>query len=246
MRKGVKALQNVACLKFCREAGIVASWNLLYGFPGEDPREYRRILDVLERITHLTPPTVCTRVGLVRFSPAYSEGTDAGFMNIRPHRAYSEVGGLDRVNLEELATEFEFDYADGRRPETYAGPVLEFVRHWKSQVEKGHLIYHPLHDDRGLIADTRFNRVGDRFELEPVENLVYRICDTPTKLPLIHERVRAARPADDVGPERVRRILDEFDASRLIVRDVDEYLSVALSDTTTIPWHVLAGVADRD
>ena len=36
MNKGSTALANVLCLRRCREAGLRANWNILYGFPGED------------------------------------------------------------------------------------------------------------------------------------------------------------------------------------------------------------------
>jgi ribosomal peptide maturation radical SAM protein 1 len=38
MRKGTTGLQNIQLLKWCRDYGIHADWNLLYGFPRRDPR----------------------------------------------------------------------------------------------------------------------------------------------------------------------------------------------------------------
>ncbi len=35
MRKGVTGLQNIQLLKWCKEFGVVPSWNFLWGFPGE-------------------------------------------------------------------------------------------------------------------------------------------------------------------------------------------------------------------
>ena len=40
MKKGVTGIQNMALLKWCREYGIEAAWNLLYGFPGETGEDY--------------------------------------------------------------------------------------------------------------------------------------------------------------------------------------------------------------
>ena len=47
MRKGVTGLQNVQLLKWCRELGLRPYWNLLWGFPGEDPQEYARMAERL-------------------------------------------------------------------------------------------------------------------------------------------------------------------------------------------------------
>jgi len=53
MDKGITALANVACLKYCREAGLRPSWNLLHGFPGETCEDYEQTLRFLRAIVHL-------------------------------------------------------------------------------------------------------------------------------------------------------------------------------------------------
>jgi ribosomal peptide maturation radical SAM protein 1 len=40
MRKGCTALQNVQFLKCCKELGIEAGWNFIWGFPDEDEADY--------------------------------------------------------------------------------------------------------------------------------------------------------------------------------------------------------------
>src|SRR5579872_2764363 len=45
MDKGVRGLQNVQLLKWCKELGIVPRWNLLWGFPGEPEAEYARMAE---------------------------------------------------------------------------------------------------------------------------------------------------------------------------------------------------------
>ena len=42
MRKGVTAIQNIQTLKWCFEHDVEASWNILYGFPGERASQYDR------------------------------------------------------------------------------------------------------------------------------------------------------------------------------------------------------------
>ena len=78
--KGTTALQNVACLKYLREVGIIPSWNLLFGFPYEDPAEYEKILTILRCITHLTPPKLVTPMGPVRFQPSLRGGCVCGLL----------------------------------------------------------------------------------------------------------------------------------------------------------------------
>src|SRR5262249_20771184 len=52
MRKGVSALQNIQLLKWCVELGVHPVWNVLWGFPGEDPAEYIRMARLVPLLTH--------------------------------------------------------------------------------------------------------------------------------------------------------------------------------------------------
>ena len=65
--KGANALQNLQALKWFSEPGIEVKWNFLYGFPGEDPAEYAKLLDLLPSLYHLAPPLAVGRVRLDRF-----------------------------------------------------------------------------------------------------------------------------------------------------------------------------------
>ena len=47
MDKGVTGMQNLQTLKWFSEAGVEIQWNLLYGFPGEDPQEYAKLAELL-------------------------------------------------------------------------------------------------------------------------------------------------------------------------------------------------------
>lgn len=42
-------------LTWCKELGITAYWNLLYGFPGEDSVAYDATAMVIDAIHHLGP-----------------------------------------------------------------------------------------------------------------------------------------------------------------------------------------------
>ncbi|MCG8458490.1 MAG: RiPP maturation radical SAM C-methyltransferase, partial [Holophagales bacterium] len=91
MRKGETALQNLEVLKWCREIGLQPLWNLLWGFPGEPPEAYRRMAELVPRLSHLTPPQSAQFIRLDRFSPGYDQGPELGFHNIRPCDAYAFV-----------------------------------------------------------------------------------------------------------------------------------------------------------
>src|SRR5207247_426359 len=87
MKKGCTLLQNLQFLKWCREYGIRVSWNLLFGFPGEDPAEYAKMAQLIPSLRHLDPPDYCSRVRMDRFSPYFASPDEFEFKAIRPDRA---------------------------------------------------------------------------------------------------------------------------------------------------------------
>jgi ribosomal peptide maturation radical SAM protein 1 len=78
MGKGVTALQNIQLLKWCKELGVRVSWNILWGFPGEDPQEYDRMKELIPYLTHLPSPQAACRIRLDRFSPNYEQAKQFG------------------------------------------------------------------------------------------------------------------------------------------------------------------------
>lgn len=99
MDKGVTGFQNIQLMRWCEEIGIECAWNLLAGFPGEDPAEYEKTARLIPLLTHLTPPCSCGQIRLDRFSPFHSRSESFGFKKMRPARAYFFVFPLTRREL---------------------------------------------------------------------------------------------------------------------------------------------------
>jgi ribosomal peptide maturation radical SAM protein 1 len=131
MRKGVRAVQNIQLLKWCKEMGIRPAWSLLYGLPGERPEEYARMAALVPLLSHLPPPQGVTRIRLDRFSPNFERAVELGFANVRPVPAYRHIYPFEDAVLANLAYYFDFEYRDGRDPEAYVGPLCEVVEAWK-------------------------------------------------------------------------------------------------------------------
>jgi ribosomal peptide maturation radical SAM protein 1 len=178
MRKGTTALRNVQLLKWCREFGINAEWNLIYGFPGETAEDYLNMLPLLESIRFLGPPTACGPIRLDRFSPFHEQPASFGMVNVRPMRPYSYLYPFaDADSLLRIAYYFDFDYVDGRRPEEYAWPVLEYCQAWTVQPENGALWQLGDELEDGLVLVDERGGQTRRIELAGWKALVYRACD---------------------------------------------------------------------
>ena len=116
MRKGVKALQNIQLLKWAREFGMSVTWNVLMGFPGETPEDYKLAAAYCERIEHLQPPAGAHPIRLDRFSPFFDDPKTFGLTNVEPYPSYRYVYHIAPQNLRRLAYFFTFDYVDSYDP----------------------------------------------------------------------------------------------------------------------------------
>lgn len=223
MRKGVSALQNVHLLRLCREYGVELAWNLLYGFPGESPEDYQATARLVEALDHLRPPGAVARIRLDRFSPHFDRHEEFGIVAIRPFAIYRHLYHLPAESIANLAYFFEFEYADGRNPAAYAEPALAKVREWKARRGGDLIKCYGLRPELTLV-DTRAGRERLDFPLNGLQRAVYDFCDD------IQNRADIARFADERAgrPVSVDALLEQFVEYRLMMREGNQYVSLAI------------------
>jgi ribosomal peptide maturation radical SAM protein 1 len=107
MNKGVSGLHNINALRWLSTFGISPLYNILYGFPDEEPEDYEYQHQLVARIAHLPPPSSVGRIRLDRFSPNFERPElRAQFTDIKPAESYAYVYP-DSVDLERAAYHFE-------------------------------------------------------------------------------------------------------------------------------------------
>ncbi|MFT7487085.1 MAG: ribosomal peptide maturation radical SAM protein 1, partial [Candidatus Paceibacteria bacterium] len=106
MRKGVTGLQNIRLLKWCAAEGIEVAWNMLFGFPGEEPEEYERVAELLPTLAHLPPPAMGPIV-IDRFSPYHENPDEHGIELLDPLPHYPLLYDAEEPVLSELAYSFQ-------------------------------------------------------------------------------------------------------------------------------------------
>jgi len=227
--KGATAMQNLQALKWFSEAGIEVKWNLLYGFPNEDPAEYAALAELLPALYHLAPPLGVGRVRLDRFSPYFENPAAHGMCNVRPNRAFRYVYPFADDVLARLAYYHEYDYADGRDPLTYAAPLLAAADAWQQLQGTVTLRYWDRPDGLLILTDTRPAAAAFQWRLTGIERAVYLYCDPGRTLRDI-TRFAAESAAGSPLPDEpsLRRMLDAWVAARLMAHRDDRYLSLAL------------------
>jgi ribosomal peptide maturation radical SAM protein 1 len=228
MRKGVTGLQNIRLLKWCAEIGVVPSWNVLYGFPGEAPEEYVRMAELVPSLVHFDPPNF-TPVQIQRFSLYFENALDFGIEIVGPMPYYRFLYPVDDTSLRNLVYDFEHRYLDGRDPSTYTGNLAEAIKQWRDVADSA---YRSLSFRRGpgflVVNDRRPGFEKADYQFDGIEAEIYLACDAGTT----PERIRAQLPADgDDTPDvdEIREFLDELVDSKVMYREGNSYLSLAVA-----------------
>lgn len=226
MQKGVSAAQNIQLLRWCGEVGINVAWNLLGGFPGEDPNEYRRTAEIIPLLVHLQNPASCGRFRLDRFSPHFTRPESLGIHRIRPMPAYFYVYPLGRRELMRFAYYFDFDYKDGRDPDTYIRCAVEEVHKWwacQNNPDQLAPVLDAFETEPGVfhLRDTRPCRTAEEHQLTDVAGQIYGLCDNAQSLTSLARRT--SQPLAAIEP-----ILEELILRKLMLLIDDHYLSLAV------------------
>jgi ribosomal peptide maturation radical SAM protein 1 len=219
MKKGVTALQNLRLLKWCAEMRIHVAWNILYGFPGEQPEEYARMAQLIPSLAHLQPPRL-VRVRVQRFSPYHQRPAAHGVRIVAPDRCYRHLYDLEPEALDDLAYFFEHENVDGSNPEAYVAPLREAIDHWGRA--RGFLTY-----QRGPgfleIVDARRAADISRFVLEGVEAEIYLACDAGAT-PVM---VARALGDDAMDVDDIEAFLRELAEAGLVFEERGRFLALA-------------------
>jgi ribosomal peptide maturation radical SAM protein 1 len=227
MRKGVHAYQNIRLLRLCAECLVKPSWNLLAGFPGEEPVEYEKQAEMVPFLTHLPPPTYVGCVRLDRFSPLFERKAESGVVNVRPTAAYQYIYPFKQDELADLGYYFDFDYADGRCPQAYVAPLHAAVTDWKRSYPTDSLI--SLDDGETLtIADRREGEASFRHVLRGWERVVYLHCEEGSTPGGIVSALEAAN-YHDVSRRDLEGLLSRFIRERVMLQIDGRYLALAVA-----------------
>jgi ribosomal peptide maturation radical SAM protein 1 len=228
MRKGTTALRNIQLLKWALEFGITVEWNILYGFPGETPEDYRRVLELMPAIRFLRPPCATGPIRLDRFSPYHSSPSEFGLINVRPLKTYHYLYPFDEESLSRIAYYFDFDYEEDRDPTGYAAEVVAYVHEWRSNPQPGTLLSVSRPDGSMVIIDSRTGATVPELILSGLECAAYKFCDELQSGMGVVRHLRALFPAVQFADQQVFDFLDSLVSNKLMVTDGSNYLSLAL------------------
>jgi ribosomal peptide maturation radical SAM protein 1 len=226
MRKGVKGIQNIQLLKWCKELGVCPSWNMLWGFPGEPPDEYAKMAELIPLITHLQPPAAIAHIRLDRFSPHFEESERYGFVNVKPYPSYYYIYPLNVEAVMNLAYYFIFEDVKSQSEVNYSKPVAEQIAVWQK-------IYHEsdlFSVDKGnnlLIFDFRPIARKPLQILTKIQRNLYIACDRIRTLNQLQQSLQQTSDEEKSATE-VEEVLQHLIDMGLMIREGNSYLSLAV------------------
>ena len=228
MRKYTTTLSNVQFLKWAEEIGLTTMWNLLGGFPGESVESYDEMAALIPLITHLPPPDRFRLVELNRWAPMFEQSEEFGITNLRPVSYYAYVYPFASQAVTNLAAYFDYDYIEPQPVEEYSVDVQREVRTWKDAYENE--ISSLVAFDSGeetTIVDRRTGFDSKTYRLQGLTRFIHAACDQVRSIVQL-KRLVDAEGYIDVSTGDIQEILAALKERRLIIREGDRYLALAI------------------
>ena len=131
MNKGVKVIDNIAALKYCRENHITNSYNLIINYPNEEPIDFEESQKNIQLIQkYLEPPSISKYV-LGYQSIIYNNLEQYNIESLEP-----KVIDTIMYPKELLDKQFFFFYSFKRKNKIKENPWKKLVSNWKNTYEQ--------------------------------------------------------------------------------------------------------------
>lgn len=227
MGKGTTAFHNLQFLKNCDDFGIQPEWNLLIGFPGEDPAVYRKYVEELPDLIHLVPPHGVYMVRFDRFSPYFKRSEEYG-LDLNPVDYYPLTYPFGASALDDLA----YFFADQNlapymlNAVEWHAELSRLVVEWRAAWYEGDDIRPELRlvttDDRLVVRDSRPGTLAEHPVDAPTARLLRRLSS-----PSRPEQLARDWPE---GAEDLRLRLARLREQRFLFEEDGRVLSLVLTE----------------
>ena len=232
MAKGTTEIQNIQLLKWAEELGITLQWNILCGFPGEDPAAYSRMASLARNIPHLPSPKSCSQISIDRFSPLYRDPERFG-IEVEPARAYSYVYALSADALRRLAYFHSQRSAEVDTRESLAVP--EYVRElevqtrvWQRAYGRVQFTYTTLVSGDIKVEDSRPIARESLRVLSGVERDVFLATRKAVSLQTLSRQMTGAETNAGVCADEIEEVLGQLIDRAYLHAGDGKYLNLAI------------------
>jgi len=230
MNKGVRVIDNIAALKFCKENGIKNNYNLLVRYPNEEPVDFEETKQITKQLqTYLDAPQLC-ELRVMQGSQIQRHPKQFNIEQLH----YSPIDSL-MYPQEFLEKGFMFVYHFTLINKSNDYPWEALVEDWKKEQEKcshkegnlhttnDHLIFYFVDGGNFIkIYDKRDRQNIKIFVLNELERNVLLSCIDIISGKELQRRFR------DVPEFKLTAILQSFEKNGLVFAENDHYLCLPL------------------
>ena len=226
MRKGVSLFQNIQLLKRCRDNDLAVAWNLLYGFPGENAKDYRDTLEIVKCVSHLHAPMACGWIRTHRFSPMFNFPEKFGIRHMRPLKTYRYIYPFDEPVLFNIAYNFEFDFDGMEKMEKLSRHLRKEVELWQKHQQQFRLEVVERHSHQIKVLDTRPHGTHPAYRFPSPEKDIIEFCDHSRSLEAIQDHLGEITKGAAPSLDWLKRFLNYLVRHRLMLCMEERYLNL--------------------
>ncbi|MCP3851800.1 MAG: RiPP maturation radical SAM protein 1 [Gammaproteobacteria bacterium] len=234
MSKGVSGIQNIACLIYLHRTGIGINYNLLFGMPNDEARDYYDVTSVIPLLYHLPPPFHCQKVEITRHSELYVKWSQFGYprpplpksiYNIIFSEQYSKEIEIDVNNL---AYYFENELDVSGELDAIYKVALHQVGHWKKEYARRDmaLSWAGIEGRKIKFTDSRYSQEPKVVEFGRKHLLVIELIDNfiRSKSAIINDL------CEQLTKEWVESCIEDLESNRFVFVEKDRVLNLALPE----------------
>ncbi|MCL4542997.1 MAG: hypothetical protein M1118_00115, partial [Chloroflexi bacterium] len=177
--------------------GILPTYNILAGIPGENPDDYEAMAAELPKLVHLRPPTSVPKVEFHRFSPYYEHPEQFG-LRLRPVPHYRYLYPFSDAEIARIAYLFEREDADSQDL-SYVNPLIDAIFQWRGAYDEDRCTLTWQQDEKGvLITDCRPGFPQRRYRLQGYAVTIFQELDAPRSLSALLQQAKGVPPDDPI------------------------------------------------
>lgn len=227
MRKGTTTIDNIAAMKASQENDILLDGNLITEFPGSTREEVEETLASLDCVLPYRPLSAATFF-LGYGSPVHSHPEEYHISHITPHPHYRSL--LPKAYLADTQMIVNGYRGDRTQQRKLWRPVRTKLQQWQAfHKQRQGKNLPPLSYRDGtkfiIIRQEQHNGPTLRHRLVGMSRALYLFCGTIKSLPELLE----AFPS--LPQEKLLPFFDDLAAKRLLYREGQRFLALALHDT---------------
>lgn len=226
MQKGVKGLQNIQLLKWCKELGVKPFWNFIWGIPGEPVEEYLKMAEYIPLLTHLEPPQYAGSIRMDRFSPNFDSFQELGFSKVLPDPIYKYIYPFEEDVIANLAIYFTYEYRERHDVANYTNDLAKQIKVWEENYEYSDL----FSVDKGkhlLLWDLRKIAKKPLTVISGIQRILYLACDEVCSLNYLLSILDEYSGAQNCF-SKVEDVLQPILDLGLMIREGNSFLSLAV------------------